>query len=100
MRPPRLPSVFKLTEHNRHKSFNYQPRTYDERKERLEKRKKEIEKELALEKKLGTNYEEHLRERISDSWTRKETRRTQRNSGLRLLLILAALLAVVLYFYN
>jgi len=98
MRPPRLPSVFKLTEHNRHKSFNYEPRTYDERKERLEKRRKQIEKELALEQKLGKNYEEHLRERISESWSRKETRRVQRNSGWRLLLILAALIAVVYYF--
>ncbi len=98
MRPPRLPSVFKLTEHNRYKTFNYEPRTFDERKERLEKRKKEIEKELALEQKLGKNYEEHLRERISESWSRKETRRVQRNSGLRLLLILAALMAIVYYF--
>ncbi|HKK38738.1 MAG TPA: hypothetical protein VJ949_04945 [Cryomorphaceae bacterium] len=98
MRPPRLPSVFKLTEHNRHKSFNYEPRTFDERKERLEKRRKQIEKELALEQKLGKNYEEHLRERISESWSRKETRRVQRNSSWRLLLILAALIAVVYYF--
>jgi len=98
MRPPSLPSVFKLTEHNRHKSFNYEPRTFDERKERLEKRRKQIEKELALEQKLGKNYEEHLRERISESWSRKETRRVQRNSSWRLLLILAALIAVVYYF--
>jgi hypothetical protein len=98
MRPPRLPSVFKLTEHNRYKNFNYEPRTFDERKERLAKRKKEIEKELALEQKLGKKYEEHLRERISESWSRKETRRVQRNSGLRLLLILAALMGIVYYF--
>ena len=98
MRPPRLPSVFELTDHNRYKSFTYEPRTFDERKERLAKQKKAIEKELALEQKLGKNYEEHLRERISESWSRKETRRVQRNSGLRLLLILTALIAVVYYF--
>ncbi len=98
MRPPRLPSVFKLTDHNRYKSFNYEPRTFNERKENLAKRKKSIEKELELEQKLGKNYEEHLRERISESWSRKETRRVQRNSGLRLLLILTALIAVVYYF--
>ena len=98
MRQPKLTSVFKLTDHNRYKSFTYEPRTFDERKERLAKQKKAIEKELALEQKLGKNYEEHLRERISESWSRKETRRVQRNSGLRLLLILTALIAVVYYF--
>jgi len=99
MRAPKLPSVFKLTEHNRYKSFHYEPRTFDERKQRLEKRKREIKKELELEKKLGKKYEEHLRESINDSWSRKETRRVQRNSGLRLLLILTCLLAVVYYLY-
>ncbi|MEM9051504.1 MAG: hypothetical protein AAGC47_05580 [Bacteroidota bacterium] len=99
MRAPKLPSVFKLTEHNRYKRFNYEPRTFDERKQRLEKRKKEIEKELAIEKKLGKKYEEHLRESINDSWTRRETRRVQRNSSLRVLLILAALLTIVYYLY-
>ncbi len=96
MKAPRLPSLFKLREHNSIKKFDYQPRTFDERKERLEKRRKEIEEEMEREKGLGTTYESHLRERISESWHRKETRRQQRNSGSRLLLILAALL-VILY---
>ena len=99
MRAPKLPSVFKLTEHNRYKRFTYEPRTFDERKQRLDKRKKEIEKELEIEKKLGKKYEEHLRESINDSWTRRETRRVQRNSSLRVLLILAALLTIVYYLY-
>jgi hypothetical protein len=96
MKPPRLPSIFKLGEHNRHKRFDYEPRTFDARKEKLEKRKLEIEAEIAREKRLGRTYEEHLRERIGESWSRRETRRQQRNSSYRLLLILGALI-ILLY---
>jgi hypothetical protein len=97
MKAPRLPSLFKLGQYNRNKKFQYQPRTFDERKERLEKRQKEIEEELLIEKSRGSDYESHLRERISESWHRKDSRRQQRNSGSRVLLILAALL-IVSYF--
>lgn len=99
MRLPRIPTVFKLTEHNRIKRFDYKPRTFDEQKERLEKRRGQIEKELAFEKKVGTNYEEHLRERISDSWGRRETRRQKRNSSVRLLVILGALILIMYFIY-
>jgi hypothetical protein len=66
----------------------------------LEKREREIAKELEREKRLGKKYEEHLRERISDSWSRREMRRQKRNSSLRLLLILAALLILLYLFYT
>lgn len=95
MRAPRLPSIFKLTEHNRYKRFSYEPRTFDERKEELEKRRLEIEKEMQREQSLGEKGEKLLRERISDSWSRVETRRQQRNSTFRLLLILTILVAII-----
>lgn len=100
MKPPRIPSVFKLTQHNEHKRFHYEPRTFDEQKEKLAKRKREIEKELEREKRLGKNYETHLRESIHNSWSKRETRRQKRNSSYRLLLILAALLALLYYIYK
>lgn len=100
MKTPRLPSIFKLTEYNRNKRFTYEPRTFDEKKEKLEKRQREIEKELEIEKRLGKKYENHLRERISESWSRRETRRQQRNSGVRLLLILAALVILIYLIYT
>lgn len=100
MKPPRIPSVFKLTKYNEYKRFHYEPRTFDEQKERLAKRKLEIEKELEREKRLGKNYETHLRESIHNSWSKRETRRQKRNSSYRLLLILAALLAILYYIYK
>lgn len=99
MRPPRLPSIFKLTEHNRYRNFEYKPRVYDERKERLEKRKAEIEKEVARDKRMGKKHEAHLREKINDSWARRETRRQNRNSSVRVLLILAALIILMYLIY-
>jgi hypothetical protein len=100
MKPPRIPSIFKLSEHNQAKRFNYTPRVYDEQKEKLEKRKREIEAEIANEKRMGANYERHLRERISDSWSRRETRRQQKNSSRRLLLILAGILILLYFIYQ
>lgn len=95
MKAPRLPSIFKLTEHNRYKRFGYEPRTFDERKERLEQRRAEIEKEIERDRRLGEKGESLLRERITESWSRRETRRQHRNSTFRLLLILAFLVALI-----
>lgn len=99
MKPPRLPNIFKLTEYNRNRQFTYTPRYYDERKERLEKRRKEIEAEMHARGEHGDVRPHLLRERIQDAWHRKEMRRQQGNSGRRLLLILAALIALLYYLY-
>jgi len=99
MKPPRIPSVFKIS-NNSYKRFDYKPRTYDEQKEKLEKRRIAVEKEMAREQRLGENYESHLRERISDSWSQRETRRQKRASSRRLLLILAILVLIIYAIYS
>ncbi len=100
MKPPRIPSIFRLGARNENRQFNYKPRIYDEQKEKLEKRRLEIEKELAREKKLGKVYESHLRERIGESWSRKENHRQKRNSNVRLLLILGIIVAILYVVYG
>lgn len=99
MKPPRIPSVFKLS-NSSYKRFDYKPRTFDEQKEKLEKQRITIEKEIAREQRLGKNYESHLRERITDSWTHKETRRQNRASSKRLLLILAIIVLIIFAIYS
>lgn len=99
MKPPRIPSVFKISK-NSHKRFDYKPRTYDEQKEKLEERRISIEKEIAREQRLGENYESHLRERITDSWSQRETRRQKRASSKRLLVILAILALIIYAIYS
>ncbi|HKL02956.1 MAG TPA: hypothetical protein VJ911_04745 [Cryomorphaceae bacterium] len=99
MKPKHFPSIFKLSKYNEYKRFHYEPRTFDEQKQKLAERKIQIEKELEREKRLGKNYEAHLRESIHNSWSKRETRRQKRNSSFRVLLILAALLAILYYIY-
>lgn len=100
MKPPRIPTFFKIGNTTRPKSYGYQPRTFDEQKERLAKRKAEIEIEMANKEGLGEQYEGHLRERISESWSRRETRRHHRNSNYRVLLILAGLIGVIALIFS
>lgn len=99
MKPPRIPSVFRLGKYGQNKQFHYEPRTFDQRKEDLEKRRRIIEQELEMEQKLGKNHEALLRESMHESWARRETRRQQRNSGRRLLLILAVLVLILYFVY-
>jgi len=99
MKPPRIPSVFKIS-NNSYKRFDYKPRTYDEQKEKLEKRRIAVEKEMAREQRLGENYESHLRERIADSWSQRETRRQKKASSYRLLVILAILVLNIYAIYS
>jgi hypothetical protein len=100
MKAPRIPSIFKLGERDQHRTFSYNPRTYSEQQERLAKRRKQIEKEIANNEGLGKNYESHLRDRISESWSRREMRRQKRNSSRRLLLILAVILMLLFLIYQ
>ena len=100
MKPPRIPSIFKITEHNRYKRFEYKPRTFDEQKENIEKRRLQIEKEVAREKRLSEDGELYLRERINDTWSRRETRRQKKRSNIRLLLILGILVLIIYYIYS
>lgn len=91
MRAPKFPTLFKQAR-NEPRRFSYSPRVYDENKERLEKRKKEIEAELKFEKKLQSD--EKLKQSLheQDNYLRFQRRRQARQSNLRLIIILAALL--------
>jgi len=100
MKAPRLPSMFKLTEHNRYRRFSYNPRVYDPQKERLEERRRQIEAELKSTGNLSDSSRGALRERITESWARKESRRVKRNSGIRLLLILGILVVLLYAIYS
>ncbi len=80
MEAPRLPSFMKI---NRIRRFNFQPRYYDERKERLEQLKKKYH---------GKEKDQiEFRDRLQESWS---SRRKPQASGYpfrRLVLIMAFL---------
>lgn len=103
MKAPKIPTLFKLGQHSSPRTFKYEPRIYNERRERLLKREAEIRAEMRQGKPdSAAEYESDasIRERLSDSWVRRDLRRQQRNSGRRLLLILAALILLVYLIYD
>lgn len=101
MRPPKVPTFFKLGK-QQPRSFSFTPRVYDERKERLDKRRKEIEEELRRERgdNIGEEAEleirkEAFRSRLEESWRNRDTKPGGIGYGSRVFVILLALLAIV-----
>ncbi|HON17742.1 MAG TPA: hypothetical protein PK990_01075 [Salinivirgaceae bacterium] len=76
---------FKLFHLPRPKQFNYIPRYYDPEKDRLEQRKKEIARERG-EYVAGAGIHGAFRQRL------KSKRASDRNSMIRLIVIISALL--------
>ncbi len=88
MEAPKLPSFIKQ---NRHKSFDFKPRYYSERKERLEEIKRKYEKELSPEAKNAS-----LRQNLNSTW--QDARQTKVNSSNRMLLfIILGLISITYY---
>jgi hypothetical protein len=82
---------------NKHKRFDYSPRYYDERKERLDKLVKKHEKE-ALSDTKKMEYRERLKQRIADNWeSNASSAAASRSANLRLIIILVVLLAAVYF---
>jgi len=76
--------------------FDYQPRYYDERKERLERKKKQYERvksgELTPEERR-----EMLRESMRGEWERADYRQRQRSTSNIRMFILVLILAGLCY---
>lgn len=94
MKAPKIPTLFKMGQRNSAAQFNYKPRFYNEQKERIEKRRKEIEAELKYEARL--NEDENLQRKALDqsNWIRFERTKKAKQSNMRLLVILFGLLFI------
>lgn len=79
----RLPTLFKQ---NKNKSFNYTPRYYDARKERLENLKKQ--KEVKTDEDYFTGYR---KKSYRDDWKSVKSNKTDKDSRLRLYAIIILL---------
>ena len=97
MEAPKIPSFIK----NKYqfKRFSFQPRYYDAEKEKLEIRKKGIEKELKLNDEALSNSEVERRARMKlsmqDSWRNRRSKE-YRKSNIRIVVIVA-ILVMILY---
>ena len=91
-----IPRLFRLPNH---KQFNYEPIYYDERKEQLQERIRNIENEMGIKKEGEDNIRTLSKGSFSHFHDRK--RKTQKYSSLRLIIILLFLMFVTyfLFFY-
>jgi hypothetical protein len=87
MEAPKLPSFFKQ---NQHRRFEYSPRFYDERKERIEEMRKKYGGEESAEKFSSTNF----RMRMNSEWRNSGSRKGSRGTSLRLVVIVLALFLI------
>lgn len=88
-----IPRFFKIPQH---RQFNYQPVYYDEQKEKLEERIKNIEQEYGI-KHGDENIRSMTKGSFSHYYDRK--RKTQRYSTTRLIIIIAFLAFVGYYLF-
>lgn len=74
------------------RQFSFKPRVYDEDRERLKKRQKDIEAEMALDKKARHNPQIQERNHKHDNYLRFQRSKQTRKSNIRLIIILAILI--------
>jgi hypothetical protein len=77
---------------HKHKRFNFQPRYYDEQKEDLEQRIRQIESELGVDH--GKAYVPKIRKGQMGNYIRKNRKKQSRQSNLRLFIIILVLSVV------
>lgn len=84
----------------KNKQFDYSPRYYDERKERLELKKKEFEK-LEDKNLSSEDRKSILRSNMQSAWMRSQnTQKQKQSSNLRVLLLIGILLALGYFIFN
>lgn len=82
------------------KSFNLPTRYYDENKERLNQRVKEVEQELGKSEGENVRRQMNFRQKVDSEWKRKELTRARNMANIRLMVIIAVLLIAFVYFFN
>ncbi len=81
-----------------HYVFNYKPRYYDERKERLESLKKKYEKkENSSEDIAGISL---TKDKLRSDWVRQKKVPMDKGVNRRLAIIIAILVGIVAYFFE
>jgi hypothetical protein len=84
----------------KNKRFDYSPMYYDERKERLDLKKKEIEA-METQSLSEEDRKRILRSNMQSSWTRSQnTQKQKQSANLRVLLLIGVLLALGYFIFN
>jgi hypothetical protein len=86
-----------FTKVNQHKSFSFNPRYYDERKERLDAIVKK-QKEVQAENGFSLSRKEQLKDEISKTWGRKNSRVAQKKKSNTRIVVIVLLIIILGYF--
>ena len=89
-----IPSFFRTP---KPKPFNYIPRYYDEQKEDLEERIRNIEVEMGVNK--GEAYRPRIRKGQMSNYYRRKQKRVQKQSNIRLVVIILILLLISYFLF-
>lgn len=82
-----------------HYDFNYKPRYYDERKERRE----QLERKYAQENNPDLEETQRIKltkHNLKNDWIRAKSSASDRNTAIRLALIIAILVGILAYFFQ
>lgn len=83
-----------------HKRFEFNPRYYDERKERLELKKAEYDR-IANQDLSQEERQDLLRQHMKENWSRAQGSQRQRSSSnIRILIIILIMLALGYFILN
>lgn len=80
----------------RPRQFEFKPRFYDERKERLKARIESVQKEAVSQERAQATSSEGLRLRMQSAW-RSDDRRTTIRKSNRSVFLIAGLLVIIAY---
>ncbi len=94
MKPPKIPSLFKTKKPN---SFYYEPRYYDEKKEKMAERRERIARELNNEKNEPASTEQ-FRSTLRQSWGYGRNRSENKGINRRVLVYIVVLVGLAYYF--
>lgn len=97
MEAPKIPGLFKT---KGPKSFHFKPRYYDEQKERIEKRRQQIKRELVAEGKLSDAEKDTFNRLERKHRSHHSYRKSARRSNIRFAIILMGLILCMMWLWN
>ncbi|MBE7443144.1 MAG: hypothetical protein HS119_11915 [Flavobacteriales bacterium] len=95
MQPPKIPSFFKT---KRPAQFYFEPRYYNERKEKMEERYNRISKELSNDNKGERTDANVFRSSLRDNWASSSRHAQGSAVNKRVLFYIILLVAIAYYF--
>ena len=97
MEAPKIPSMFNFRS-KKPDQFYFEPRYYNARKEKMQKRYEQIEREIEAKPTMGKSNTEDFKSNIRENWGNSYSRtRAGNQMSKRVVIYILALLAIAYY---